>query len=89
MQEMLTMALDSEVRVNKDELGEFAEDDSIVELTDKSGYYVTVSAFHGLHCIRRLHQYMYPEVYYSDITEHESFFLRRHTGKSTKARLHT
>ena len=77
---LLTEAIDSEVRVNQDELGEYAGDDSIIELTDKSGYYVTVSAFHGLHCIRRLHQYIYPETYYSDATDNELWFLRRHTG---------
>lgn len=75
------MALDSEVRVAHHELGEFEYDDSIIELGDKSGYYVTVSVFHGLHCIRRLHQYLYVDHYYSNLTDHEKFMLMRHTGK--------
>lgn len=68
----------SEVRVSEEELGEYGGDDSIVELGDKSGYYVTVSAFHGLHCVRRLHQFLYPDVYYSDATEYENWILLRH-----------
>ncbi|KAI1117594.1 hypothetical protein F5Y14DRAFT_354980 [Nemania sp. NC0429] len=69
----------SEVRVSNDELGGFKDDDSIVKLTDGSGYYVTISAFHGLHCLRRVHKYLWSEHYYPDLSEHDSFFLKRHT----------
>ena len=73
---------DSEVRFSQDELGEYAGDDSSIELTDGSGYYVTVSVFHRLHCVRRLHQYLYPDDYYEGLSEREIFMLRRHTDKS-------
>ncbi|KAI0100221.1 hypothetical protein GGR51DRAFT_564247 [Nemania sp. FL0031] len=69
----------SEVRVSKEELGGFKDDDSIIKLTDGSGYYVTISAFHGLHCVRRLHKYIWSEHYYPELSEHDTFFLRRHT----------
>ncbi|KAI8623073.1 hypothetical protein F5Y19DRAFT_459850 [Xylariaceae sp. FL1651] len=69
----------SEVRVTKEELGGFKNDDSIIELTDGSGYYVTISVFHGLHCVRRLHKYIWSEVYYANVSDHDAFFLRRHT----------
>ncbi|PYI02917.1 hypothetical protein BO78DRAFT_422077 [Aspergillus sclerotiicarbonarius CBS 121057] len=56
------------IRVTQDQLGEeFAAQDSIVELNDGSGYYVTVSAYHGLHCVQRLHHYMYADHYYPGI----------------------
>lgn len=66
--------------MTKDELGQFQDQDSIIELSDKSGFYVTVSAFHGLHCVRRFHKYMYIDHYYPEISEWEMFMLRRHTG---------
>ncbi|KZL85359.1 hypothetical protein CI238_07372, partial [Colletotrichum incanum] len=58
------------VRVTREELGEFAGDDSIAKLTDGSGYYVTVAAFHGLHCVRNLHKYIYADHYYEGYSEH-------------------
>ncbi|OOF98774.1 hypothetical protein ASPCADRAFT_512947 [Aspergillus carbonarius ITEM 5010] len=68
------------IRVTQDQLGEeFAAQDSIVELNDGSGYYVTVSAYHGLHCVQRLHHYIYAEHYYPGLSEFEAFMLRRHT----------
>ncbi|UKZ84068.1 hypothetical protein TrVFT333_011884 [Trichoderma virens FT-333] len=68
------------IRVYQDELGDFATDDSVVQLSDGSGYYYsTVAVFHGLHCIQRLHNSIYPEVYYPGLTEEEAFTLRRHT----------
>ncbi|PWY83790.1 hypothetical protein BO94DRAFT_468662, partial [Aspergillus sclerotioniger CBS 115572] len=70
------------IRVTQDQLGEeFAAQDSIVELNDGSGYYVTVSAYHGLHCVQRLHHYIYAEHYYPGLDEFETFMLRRHAGK--------
>ncbi|KAI1815062.1 hypothetical protein GGS20DRAFT_364073 [Poronia punctata] len=68
----------SEVRVSKEELGGFKNDDSIIQLADGSGFYVTVSAFHGLHCVRRLHKYLWADHYYPDLSDHDSFFLKRH-----------
>ncbi|XRM42745.1 hypothetical protein ABZX51_005954 [Aspergillus tubingensis] len=68
------------IRVTQDQLGEeFAAQDSIVELSDGSGYYVTVSAYHGLHCVQRLHHYIYADHYYPGLGEFEAFMLRRHT----------
>ncbi|PYH94052.1 hypothetical protein BO71DRAFT_477182 [Aspergillus ellipticus CBS 707.79] len=69
----------ADIRVSQEELGEFAGDDSIIKLSDDSGYYVTVSAFHGLHCVQRLHMYMFAEHYYTGLSEYELFMLRRHT----------
>lgn len=70
------------MRVSKAELGQFAEDDTIVKLTDGSGYYSTVTVFHGLHCVNRLHHYLYPDHYYPDLDKDEQFLLKRHTGTS-------
>lgn len=78
--QVLTVPLDADIKVSHAELGEFAGDDSVIKLSDGSGYYVTVSAFHGLHCVKRLHMYIYAEHYYAGLSEFELFMLRRHTG---------
>ncbi|KAI0128258.1 hypothetical protein BJ170DRAFT_682055 [Xylariales sp. AK1849] len=67
------------IRVTKDELGQFADDDTIIKLTDGSGYYSTVTAYHGLHCINRMHHYIYLEHYYPNLDKDQAFTLRRHT----------
>ncbi|KAK8110390.1 uncharacterized protein PG998_006847 [Apiospora kogelbergensis] len=67
------------VRVSAEELGQFAGDDTIISLTDGSGYYTTVAVYHGLHCVQRLHHYLYPDHYYPDLDEDERFTLLRHT----------
>lgn len=67
--------------MSKEELGGFKNDDSIVELSDGSGYYVTISAYHGLHCVRRLHKYIWADHYYPEVTEREAFLLKGHTGE--------
>ena len=68
--------------MTKDELGQFKNQDSIIELSDKSGFYVTVSAFHGLHCVQRFHKYMYTDYYYPGVSDWEMFMLRGHTGNA-------
>ncbi|GKZ68231.1 hypothetical protein AnigIFM50267_002859 [Aspergillus niger] len=59
----------ADIKVSHAELGEFAGDDSVIKLSDGSGYYVTVSAFHGLHCVKRLHMYIYAEHYYAGLSD--------------------
>ncbi|KAI1110465.1 hypothetical protein F5Y14DRAFT_454999 [Nemania sp. NC0429] len=66
------------LRISYEELGQFAEDDTIIKLSDGSGYFVTIAFYHGLHCVRRLHHYIYKDHYYSNATEWEIFMLRRH-----------
>jgi hypothetical protein len=76
-----TENLDQDIRVTAEELGDFAGDEGIVRLTDDSGYYVTVAAFHGLHCVRNLHKYLYAEHYYEGYSEQDLWTLKRHAGR--------
>ncbi|POR36614.1 Hypothetical protein TPAR_09138 [Tolypocladium paradoxum] len=69
------------VRLHKEELGQFSEDDSIVQLADGTGYWITVSVFHGLHCIERLHHFLYSETYYPGLSEDDTFTLKLHTER--------
>ncbi|TWU72312.1 hypothetical protein ED733_000059 [Metarhizium rileyi] len=67
------------IRLTKKELGQFRNDDSIVELADGTGYWSTVSVFHGLHCVERLHHILYSETYYPNLSANDTFTLKRHT----------
>jgi len=73
------MVTDQHVRVNEQELGQFSGDDSLVKLTDGSGYYVTVAVYHGIHCVERLHKFLYPETYYPNISATDFGTLKQHT----------
>lgn len=75
--------VDQNFRVQEEELGQFAGEKSLVKLSDGSGYYMTMSVFHGLHCIQRLHHYIYHDHYYPNISEAEDFALKAHTGKTS------
>ncbi|SPQ23412.1 1bc153c3-b1e0-449e-8bc9-2e29dcdb6895 [Thermothielavioides terrestris] len=35
------------------------------------GYYGSLNVYHNLHCIKRLHHYMYPEYYFPNITQRQ------------------
>ncbi|KAK0644695.1 hypothetical protein B0T16DRAFT_333339 [Cercophora newfieldiana] len=67
------------IRVSHDELGWFASDHTIVNLTDGSGYYAMLAVHHGLHCVERLHHFLYADNYYPNLTAAETFLLEQHT----------
>ncbi|KAF2162361.1 hypothetical protein M409DRAFT_27366 [Zasmidium cellare ATCC 36951] len=67
------------VRVTKDELGTFSEDDSLIELADGSGYYASLAVFHGLHCVQRLHHFIHKDFYYDDMSDDDLRRLKHHT----------
>ncbi|GAW18401.1 hypothetical protein ANO14919_078760 [Xylariales sp. No.14919] len=68
------------LRVSEADIGQFSGDDTIVQLSDGSGYFVTLAVYHGLHCVQRLHHYIYKDHYYGNLTDWEMFTLKRHTG---------
>jgi len=72
--------LDSNIRVDKNDLGSFAEDSSLIKLSDGSGYAATMAVFHGLHCIERLHHFIHRSFYYEGFSDEEEHRLIEHTG---------
>ncbi|OTA92520.1 hypothetical protein M434DRAFT_387171 [Hypoxylon sp. CO27-5] len=67
------------IRVKKEELGEFAGQKSLIELGDGSGFYGTVAVQHALHCVHRLYQYVYKDHYHANLSEEDVFALKQHT----------
>jgi hypothetical protein len=48
---LLIERLDQNIRLNKDEIGEWSSHPALVQLTDGSGYYATLSVYHSIHCM--------------------------------------
>ncbi|KAF6229662.1 hypothetical protein HO173_011308 [Letharia columbiana] len=66
------------IRLTKKELGEYRDKPGLVELADGSGYYATLSVYHSLHCVKRLHHLMYFDHYYPNKTDQESMLIKHH-----------
>lgn len=78
------------MRLLSDELGTLAGDDTLVQLSDSSGYFATLAVYHGLHCVQRLHHWLYKESYYDGLSTDEERLLKAHTGENclTESRRH-
>ncbi|KAK0663417.1 hypothetical protein QBC41DRAFT_234617, partial [Cercophora samala] len=68
------------IRVTFSEVEQFSNrDETIIQLNDeKGGYFTTVAVYHGLHCVQRLHHYIYSSHYYPNLTQDQQFVLQRH-----------
>ncbi|RFU79812.1 hypothetical protein TARUN_2407 [Trichoderma arundinaceum] len=42
-----------------------------VRIPDGEGYIGTLNVYHEIHCLKRIHQYMYPDYYFADFTSEE------------------
>jgi hypothetical protein len=77
----LMVSLDQNIRLQNEELGTFADDESLVKLSDGSGYFATLAVFHGLHCVKRLHHFVHRDNYYAEMSQSEADELLYHTGE--------
>ena len=54
--------------------------DEAVALPD-GGYFATLMAWHGLHCVKRLHHYMYEDYYFPNLTDAERLLNEVHNSE--------
>ena len=73
--------VDQNIRLQKEQLGPLANDESLVRLSDGSGYFATLAVYHGLHCVKRLHHYIHQDSYYPSLSDSDTQRLLYHTGK--------
>lgn len=73
--------IDQNIYLTEKDLGQPIEDDTVIQLTDGSGAFATLTVYHGLHCMERLHHYLYPEHYYSSFSDDEKLLLKYHAGR--------
>ena len=76
----LIKTVDQNIRLSKDELGERGQEEGLIELPD-GGYYATMTVYHALHCVKRLHHFIYLDHYYPNLTGSEHVLLMQHAGR--------
>jgi hypothetical protein len=54
--------------------------DSGVPTPEGDGYIGTLNVYHELHCLKRIHQSMYPDYYWPDYDDHKLELVRLHNG---------
>ena len=78
----LIRLIDQNIRLSKSELGERGEEECIIELPD-GGYYAAMTVYHALHCVKRLHHFIYLDHYHPNLTDSEHVLLMQHAGRSS------
>ncbi|KAF1986873.1 hypothetical protein K402DRAFT_463381 [Aulographum hederae CBS 113979] len=71
----------NDFRISRSELaglGDVMLEEGVQIPGDRDGYISTMYAFHELHCIKKLHQSIYPEYYFPNFTEQQHRFRRHH-----------
>lgn len=66
------------IRIPPEVMDHYGRKDIGVAIPDGSGYVGTLNMYHELHCIKRLHQYMYQDYYFKDITPRQKEKNRLH-----------
>ncbi|KAI0016896.1 hypothetical protein F4780DRAFT_782839 [Xylariomycetidae sp. FL0641] len=56
----------------------FGREDTAVGVPGANRYIGTMNVFHELHCLKRIHQYMYSDFYFANITDHQRELNRIH-----------
>ncbi|KAJ6005651.1 hypothetical protein N7451_003595 [Penicillium sp. IBT 35674x] len=68
---------------------DFHDNPALVELSDSSGIYSSVSVFHSIHCIKRVRYMLYPEHYHATKTAEEMDELKQHAEHCLNYLLHS
>ncbi|KAF9240588.1 hypothetical protein LCP9604111_8763 [Penicillium roqueforti] len=61
----------------------YGREDIGVAVPEGDGYLGTLNVYHELHCLKRLHQYMYPHYYFPDLTPEQHEMNRLHNKSSS------
>ncbi|KAF2198298.1 hypothetical protein GQ43DRAFT_359494, partial [Delitschia confertaspora ATCC 74209] len=64
--------------LRKSQLKPFENDENLVGLSNNSGYLTTLTVFHALHCVKRLHHYLYKDSYYPNMSTFDDQKLQHH-----------
>jgi len=70
---------DENIRIEAEIVEALGRQDISVRVPGESSYIGTLNVYHELHCLKRLHQYMYQDHYYPDFNEHELEMNRLHS----------
>ncbi|KAA8649887.1 oxidase ustYa family protein [Aspergillus tanneri] len=77
------------IRLSEDELGEYRDNPGLVKLSDGTGYAGSLSTYHSLHCLKRLHHLLYFDEYYPGRTEMQANEIKWHGEHCLKILIQT
>jgi len=66
------------IKLEPEVMKHYGREDSGVALPEGNGYIGTLNVYHEIHCLKRLHQYMYQDYYWPDLDAHQLEMNRLH-----------
>lgn len=69
---------DENIRIEPEVIKRLGREDIGVRIPGDDGYIGTINVYHELHCLKRLHQYMYQEMYWTDLDDVQREMNRLH-----------
>ncbi|EEH37758.2 hypothetical protein PAAG_00679 [Paracoccidioides lutzii Pb01] len=69
---------DENIMVESKYIKHYDREDITVRIPDGDGYIGTLNVYHELHCLKRIHQYMYPDYYFTDLSAEDIEMNRLH-----------
>lgn len=78
--------IDENILLEPEYIDHYGRLDTTVEVPEGGRYIGTLNVFHELHCLKRIHQFMYSDYYFPDISEHQKEVNRLHNGMSQYSR---
>lgn len=75
---------DENIRVEPEYMRDLGRENIGVAIPEGGGYIGTLNVYHEIHCLKRIHQFMYPEHYFPEFTPHQHEINRLHNGNATK-----
>ncbi|MCJ1314482.1 hypothetical protein MMC25_008164 [Agyrium rufum] len=67
------------IEVPTEIMRKLGREDIGIKLPDREGYAGSLQVYHQIHCVKRLHQYMYPDYYFKDFDDHMKEMNRLHS----------
>ncbi|TVY28885.1 Cyclochlorotine biosynthesis protein O [Lachnellula hyalina] len=69
---------DENIRIEKEVIEALGRQDISVRIPEDDGFIGTLNVYHELHCIKRLHQYMYEDIYWKGLDDTQREMNRLH-----------
>jgi len=66
------------IRIEPEVMRRLGREDIGVRIPEDDGFIGTLNVYHELHCLKRLHQYMYQETYWTDLDDMQREMNRLH-----------
>ncbi|POR31948.1 Uncharacterized protein TPAR_07844 [Tolypocladium paradoxum] len=69
---------DQNIEIEPEYIRHYGREDTAVAVPGSSGFIGTLNVYHELHCLKRIHQYMYRDHYFPNLSTHQIEINRLH-----------